>query len=557
MHLFRLLTVLTVLSASAYVTPRAAAQTLRVRVVEEGSERVVPGALITLHSDGGQVLHRALADERGRLAFDLSTAGRFRLTVARIGHRSLHSDPINVGAGETIEYEARMPVAPVLLPDLVVAAEDTKRCGADGRTQAASGVLWSEISKALWAFELSDARPPNLESITYQRRLNRSGEVVQATSTDWRPADRRPFTSPSPDRLLKDGFVTTSDAGKEYHGPDAALLLSDEFARRYCFAVQPSSDTAQVGLAFRPADARSRQIGVEGILWVDRQSAALRALDFTYTGLDGLASRGRLGGQLAFTQVGREWIVGNWRITVPFIVTLTGRHLRTGQRTQTDSLAGYIERGGEARIRGGDGSTARGLLVEGVVWDSIAGQPLRQARVSAAGGSFMAETDDEGRYRLQVSAPGTYAMTVDHPVLRAYGLGSLLAPARAERSAATTTNVGTPSAGAVLTQRCRGYPASANASGLVFFDLGNRWADAVEISWTGAKVGGITPRFVAGEDGVWVVSEVDGHGLVAICGVPLSAELSVRTRAPGRLTAVAPVPPRDRMVTVVSLPRPE
>lgn len=529
---------------------RSMGQTLRVRVLEEGTDRIIPGALVTLTSDKGQALTRALADDRGRLSFDLSSPGQYGLIVARIGHKSLTIDRIRIEAGAVVDIDARMPEAPILLPDLVVEAESSKQCGLDGQNRAASGALWNEISKALWTFELADARPANLESSTYQKRLNRAGEVVDATATDWRPADRRPFTSPPPERLLRDGFVTSSGSGREYHGPDAALLLSEAFARRYCFSVRPSSDSALVGLAFRPA-GRPEQVGVEGTLWVERRSAALRSLDFGYTNVTGLPRRDVIGGQLIFSQLGGEWIISSWRMTVPFLVSMAGRDYRTGQRISRDSLTGFVERGGEARLAG---STAtRGLTIEGVVWDSIAGLPLRGATISVANGSFRTESNQDGQFQLSVSAPGTYVMTIEHPTLRTYGLGPITASARAERREATRVNAGTPTGEQLASQRCIARSADALPQ-LLLIDLGSRWAETVEVSWQGTAVGGMARRFAVAEDGVWIVAEVDGNGIASFCGLPATASLSLRAGPSGQTRPTSTVTPRADRVTIHSFP---
>lgn len=535
----------------ALLTQRSPAQTLRVRVLEAGTNQIIPGALVTIATDKGLVLRRALTDDRGRLSFDLGSGGQYRLIVARIGHKSLTLDGIRVDAGTVVDLDAPMPEAPIMLPDLVVEVESSKQCGPDGQGRAASGALWSEISKALWTFELGDARPPNLESSTYQKRLNRAGEVVHATATDWRPAERRPFASPPPDRLLRDGFVTTSALGREYHGPDAALLLSEAFARHYCFSVRPSPDSALIGLAFRPA-GRPANVGVVGTLWVERRSAALRSLDFGYTNVTGLPRQDAVGGQLIFAQLAGEWIISSWRIVAPFLISIPGKDYRTGHRITRDSVAGYVERGGEARLAGTQ--PASGLTIEGVVWDSVAQQPLTQARVSVANGTFTAETDDKGQYRLHLSAAGIYAMTVEHPVLRRYGIETLRTSARAERNQSSRADVATPTAQRLMADHC---PRHADPSTqLLLVDLSARWAETVELSWNGAGVGGDWSRYAVTEDGVWMVAEVGNRAMAAFCGVPGSGPVLVRARVQGRATASTAHSAPSSQVSVISLPDP-
>src|SRR5690348_13886915 len=58
--------------------------------------------------------------------------------------------------------------------------------------------------------------------------------------------------------------------------------------------------------------------------------------------------------------------------------------------------------------------------VRGVVFDSLRGQPLRNAFVIMAGGHTI-NTDDLGRFRFDSVVPGAYTFTVHHAVLDSIG----------------------------------------------------------------------------------------------------------------------------------------
>ena len=71
-----------------------------------------------------------------------------------------------------------------------------------------------------------------------------------------------------------------------------------------------------IGVAFEPVKQR-RDTDIEGVLWVDRESAQLRYLEFRYTPI---SWRGRelSGGKVEFHQLpSGAWIVRRWSIRMP------------------------------------------------------------------------------------------------------------------------------------------------------------------------------------------------------------------------------------------------
>lgn len=70
----------------------------------------------------------------------------------------------------------------------------------------------------------------------------------------------------------------------------------------------------------------------------------------------------------------------------------------------------------------------RGMVpVRGVVFDSLRGQPIRNATVSIAGNSHVITTDSRGRFQFDSVSPGAYRFSAQHPVLDSIGLSGLLA----------------------------------------------------------------------------------------------------------------------------------
>jgi len=84
-------------------------------------------------------------------------------------------------------------------------------------------------------------------------------------------------------RLLGNSFAMEQwiHRSRIYDGIDARVFLSDPFLDTHCFRIRPSRDAdGTVGLAFEPVESREVS-DVEGVLWLDEQTAELRVLEFT------------------------------------------------------------------------------------------------------------------------------------------------------------------------------------------------------------------------------------------------------------------------------------
>src|SRR3954463_14387435 len=72
----------------------------------------------------------------------------------------------------------------------------------------------------------------------------------------------------------------------------------------------------------------------------------------------------------------------------------------------------------------------RGALpLRGMVFDSLRGQPMRDAFVSIAGGAQVITTDARGRFQFDSVAPGPHEIMAQHPILDSIGLSGLTAHA--------------------------------------------------------------------------------------------------------------------------------
>ncbi len=131
----------------------------------------------------------------------------------------------------------------------------------------------------------------------------------------------------------------------------------------------------------------------------------------------------------------------------------------------------------------------RGMVpVHGVVFDSLRGQPIRNAFVSIAGNSQVITTDSRGRFQFDSVAPGEYRLTAQHPVLDSIGFSGL--------SAHTTitdghdeVHIAVPSFATLWRLAC-GSGVVPKDSGIVYGTIRNASGGApaanvaVELSWS-------------------------------------------------------------------------
>ncbi|HEV8509251.1 MAG TPA: carboxypeptidase-like regulatory domain-containing protein [Gemmatimonadales bacterium] len=300
-----------------FAPPAVPAQTVRGQLVDSISRSPLYGAFLTLIDHQGVERARAITDQAGRYVLIAPTTGVYRVRSKRIGFRPYLSAPLTLRAGESLTFNAAIDPIPIALEQVVVAGE--RQC--DIEAGASVAALWEEVREALAAVAWSARSPGYWYDITnFQRELTpggrRQGEDSTWTETSYQPV---PFRSVPAESLEIEGFVVVEEAGWTYHGPDADVLLSEPFLRTHCFETRIGRGETQglVGLAFSPARGRKLP-DVAGTLWVDRQTAELRHLDFHFTNLPQRVVEPRAGGHIEFMRLPTgAWIVREWRLLMP------------------------------------------------------------------------------------------------------------------------------------------------------------------------------------------------------------------------------------------------
>jgi carboxypeptidase family protein len=309
------------LGALLLIAAPLAAQIVRGRVVDLATGGALPGAHVVLVDTSGHDGASALTSDDGRFAIRAPDGGRYAIRVQRIGYSSTRSDPFELGAQETIEQQIAAPSVSVRLE--AIAVNERSRCVSGNGGGGDVATVWEEVRKALSAATLT--RNEQLVKYTlrhFERDLDPSGRGVKSERS-WENSSfgKGAFASIKPEFLAEHGYAHKVDNDTYYFAPDADVLLSPGFLENHCMKLRTAkSDSADlVGLGFVPT--RKEITEVEGALWVDRQTAELRRLEFRYTGLP-VRSRGgaEFGGHVDYLRLPTgAWIVRDWMIRMPIV----------------------------------------------------------------------------------------------------------------------------------------------------------------------------------------------------------------------------------------------
>ena len=328
------------------------AQSVRGQLTDSVSRAPLPGAFLTLVDEKGVEKARTITNGSGEFLLTAPAPGVYRLRSKRIGFRPYVSAPLNLTAGTSISFNAVVDPIPVALSQVVVQGD--RQC--DVEAGASVAAVWEEVHEALAAVSWTSKDPGYWYAIVrFERETTPQGRTRNPDST-WRDDGYRrvPIKSVPPEQLERDGFVVVDSEGWTYHGPDADELISAEFLRTHCFETKSGRGDTEglIGLAFTPARGRTLP-EITGTLWIDRKTAMLDHLDFSYTRLPEDLVAPRAGGRIEFLRVpSGAWIVRDWVIRMPE-AEMKQRPMAMGTQLE---VAGFKEVGGntaEIKTRAG------------------------------------------------------------------------------------------------------------------------------------------------------------------------------------------------------------
>jgi hypothetical protein len=279
------------------------------------------GVLITVSlARNDSTILRTTTDARG--AFRVRTGTEPVIVRAlRIGQQPHELGRVTLRAGERRDVGGDLPDRPVRIDAVNTRAE--QRCRQDPVNGSLVAQLFSDARTALWASRVA-ADSANARAVfrqvvqQYDTRDQRVGDprVVEDTALGLRP-----FRSNDLDTLLARGFLEVlPDGGMVWSVPDAELLTDDRLLAHYCLQLVPASpdDPTVIGVAFEPARRRRAVVQPRGTLWLDRQTYALRRLEYGYRGVEPAMARTSPGGVVDYLQLDNGvWLVSDWSVRMP------------------------------------------------------------------------------------------------------------------------------------------------------------------------------------------------------------------------------------------------
>jgi hypothetical protein len=268
--------------------------------------------------EAGDPVRHALSNPRGRVLFSLPESGTYRLRAEMFGRGTAWSPPIRVEADSTSSYVFEL--APEAIPLAGIRVEAAQQCRVRPRDGEEMARVWEEARKALsiqsWTEQAGFYR---FQVLSWERDLDREGRKVEfETLQELSTTARNPIQSLPVEHLVGGGFIQNRDDGRiEYLGPDASILLSNLFLNSHCFRLREDvGQPGAIGLAFEPVGSEIPD--VEGTLWLDRETAHLRFLEFEYVNAPESLTEGVARGRVDFERLpDGTWIVRRWWIQVP------------------------------------------------------------------------------------------------------------------------------------------------------------------------------------------------------------------------------------------------
>lgn len=327
------------------------AQTVQGRLLEAETGTPITGAFVQLLDAHGTRRAATLTTQDGAFVLRAPGAGSYALVAEQIGKRDVRTEAFTLGSRQTLTRTLSAAAEVFTLEGIRVEGDD-RRCALRADAAQGTAAVWEEARKALDVAAWAESQGVlHYETTSYVRRLHPQSLRVLEQEVHERTGFHSdgPFAS-RPARVLADsGYaVLRADGSGTYYAPDADVLLSDAFLDGHCMHLVRGEDEEEglIGLAFRPVDRSGERPDIEGTLWLEPQTAALRFLEYGYTGLRLRVSDHHVGGRVEFGRVpGGTWIVRRWWIRMPEIGVR--RLLSGGAIREALELVALRQAGGE------------------------------------------------------------------------------------------------------------------------------------------------------------------------------------------------------------------
>jgi carboxypeptidase family protein len=544
----------------------AESQLVRGAVAEDESGAPLVGAMVILFETDGQAVDRFLTDAVGTFVISAKHPGRYYLRIDRIGYASLTTEPFDVPVDGTFQRIA-MPIEPIRLRGLDVSG--TRRCEVRPEEGQITARVWEEARKALAAAAWTQATGVYRYTLLhYVRDLDRDAEkILDESRTFLKGSTDAPFESAPIEELIQNGFVReVPDSGAVYHAPDAQAFLSDDFLDTHCLGVKRGAE-GLLGLTFAPVEDREIS-DIEGVLWLEEETAQLSRLEFSYVNLRPGRDLGEPGGEVLFTRLPNgTWIVRDWWIRMPLLSMDIRRGIRrTGYRDEGGVAWRVVDRTGEIVL---EAATA---TISGTVMDSILlGPPPSKVTVFLDGVGDVVETGPDGTFLITGLPEGLYSLQVRHPLLDSLGIAGPSHSVRSVLGEMVHVTLRVTTLADALAAQCGGSPRPLDTApffGRIVTKSGAPIRDAgVSVGWVEApqfqpELVSVPVDHLGKSKREWSVSTEEGYttvktatdrrGIFVLCDVPYGSRLRLEIETlDGRTESRRPLVRAGSDVTVV------
>jgi hypothetical protein len=215
----------------------------------------------------------------------------------------------------------------------------------------------------------------------------------------------------------------------------------------------PAGHPEWIGIGFAPSRGR-RVPDITGALWLDRETAELRRLEFKYVNLPQSAGHATAGGYVRFKRLGTgDWIITHWVIRFPETelrvgVPLTQQYAVVGERISS-GVTLRATRAGTVLHRDDGGTLA--LAIQ----DADRDNTWRGSAGRLVGTSRWAFADSEPVLRFTFLAEGTYRVEVKTPFMVAAAVPAVVSTVEVSFDSVATARVTLPSVAEMGALKCR------------------------------------------------------------------------------------------------------
>ncbi|MEZ4417484.1 MAG: carboxypeptidase-like regulatory domain-containing protein [Gemmatimonadota bacterium] len=538
----RLAGLVTALALLAALALPAQAQVVRGTLREAGSGAPIEGAMVVLLGTDDAPVYQVLTDASGRFFMERRSPGRYRLRADRIGHASSYHPAFTLAEADTVAVEMIATVEAIQLEGIDV--EGDTRCRVRPEEGLAVATVWEEVRKALAAASWTGEHGVFRYDLTHlDRNLDRRAQRVEREDRRLeRTSRQRTFISLPAGKLISEGFVVTDRDGTVFYGPDADVLLSDDFLETHCFRLRQGrrSNEGLLGLGFEPVGGR-RLTEISGTLWLDPSTSELRLLEWRYVNLHPDLDNENLGGRVEFVALpSGPWIIRKWWIRMPLIGLDPRNRANSGRQ-----LVGIRETG--AQVRRIAEATGRivmefeGGAVQGTVRGGYQATPLSGAQVEIVGVPIEVRADRSGRFTAVGLEEGTYAVRFSHPSLDSLGFRAPDRLVEVPDQGVVELELVAPTPFEIIAAQCSDEEMSAGTAALMGFlrreDTGEPATGAtLRVTWARYDVPG---QGVVRETASGVRAVPDERGFYLACGVPTDTPLEVTVENGDRLPSTS------------------